>query len=430
MSIGGAHIDIRRNGEEGVALILVLMLILLLSVVVAEFSYEAQVEASLSGGHGNEFSAYIAAKSAVAAGFAALHSDLLMGQADQMQRQGSKIAQSIANKDKTGSQEQLEQYDGCTDAWYYHEPMPDLNGAGGNFWISDECGKLNLNAIVDSQGKVNDLMVETLKILFRNMQADETAVDAIVEHILPGASTLAGGDTANTDTGTNKDTKTDANEHTNANANADQQMYDPRNLFNSVEELLFVPGITPEMYFDLNQPQQEQESGLFGDQAQPSLSLSDLLTVHGDPSGAFNVNTVQAPLLEALMEASGVGSPGDAQQMVSDLRMEPARSTQELAERFGLDAQQLKSVQCKSNFYRIQGDGWVENTMVRIETFVFRNEEQIMASMDQYGLSSSGNYQNKKQGQQQSKSSFNTSNSANSMATPEAFKILDWRVIR
>ena len=39
----------RRGGQEGVALMVVLLFIVLLAVIVAEYAYEMQVEASLAG---------------------------------------------------------------------------------------------------------------------------------------------------------------------------------------------------------------------------------------------------------------------------------------------------------------------------------------------------------------------------------------------
>lgn len=415
--------NIRRDGEEGVALILVLMLILLLSVIVAEFSYEAQVEASLSGGNGSEFAAYLAAKSAVAAGFAALHEDTLMGQMDNYGYGGAGATRGTTGRSGIAA-DQLEPYDGCNEAWYFHEPLPPMNGAEGNFWISDESGKLNINALVDRQGRVNEIMAETLRYLLRNMQADETIVEAVEEHLLPGSSTLAGGDAAVLAGGADKDRNKDIDDETNGNMNAQGFIEDPRRLFTSVEEMLLIPGVTPQLYFDLNEPEQQQQGDLFGEQAEPHLSFPDLFTVHGDPSGGININTVQVPLLEALIEASGIGSPGEAPQMVSELRMDPARTPEELAERFGLDAQQLRSLKFTSSFFRIQGDGWVENTMVRIETFVVRNEEQILAGVD---LRSGLDIDKKRT--EKTNVRFN-SNNANDPGQMEAFKILDWRVIR
>ena len=60
--------DNSLKDERGVALLVVLIFIMLLAVLVVEFSYETQVEASLVENRSNELQVYLAAKSGVAAG--------------------------------------------------------------------------------------------------------------------------------------------------------------------------------------------------------------------------------------------------------------------------------------------------------------------------------------------------------------------------
>lgn len=415
-----------RRGEDGVALILVLMLIVLLGVIVAEFGYEAQVEASLTADAGRSFSAYVAAKSAVAAGLGALHGDLLqqqmMGQVNQnIQNVKNAINQRLNQKDKqnanSGNQNQdaygeggMDNYDGCTDLWYNPPAIPPIGEAEATCWVTDECGKLNLNALVDMEGQVNEFLAETLRVLLRNCDADEAIVDSIIEWLTPGE--LAGASSIDTSYGAK---------------------HGP---MDSIEELLLVPGITPALYFDLNED--EPDAGLFSEDAPPKFSLPDLLTVRGDPTGVININTVQAPLLEAIMEAAGGASVGDAAQLVEELRVEPARSVQELSSRFGVDLQEANNIDVKSNFFRIQGDGRAETTFVRIEAYVFRNPEQMMEDgtiqggrNDQSGRNNQGNQQKPpaEQGEKQGDSEQGgRQNQQGGMLEP--FKILDWRVIR
>jgi len=413
-----------RRNDDGVALILVLMLIVLLGVIVAEFGYESQVEASLTADAGRSFAAYVAAKSAVAAGFGALHGDLLqqqmMGEVNQNIRNVKEtINRATQKNNKNGEQPGqqdpygeggMENYDGCTDLWYNPPAIPPIGEAEATCWVTDECGKLNLNALVDIEGKVNEFLAETLRVLFRNCDADEAIVDSIIEWLTPGE--LAGGGSFDTSYGAK---------------------HGP---MDSIEELLLVPGITPALYFDLNED--EPDTGLFSEEAPPHWGLPDLLTVRGDPTGVININTIQAPLLEALMEAAGGASVGDAVQLVEELRMEPVRSVQELSSRFGVDLQEANNIDVKSNFFRIQGDGRAENTFVRIEAYVFRNPEQMMED----GTYDNGRNQSGKEGKQPPKQPKPESGGDTGGDTEtggrqdqqggmlEPFKILDWRVIR
>ena len=69
---------------------------------------------------------------------------------------------------------------------------------------------------------------------------------------------------------------------------------------NSIEELLLIVGVTPELYFDLNRDPAERET-LAEDEVW--LSLPDVLTVNGDPKGRLNVNTAQRLVLEVVARA-------------------------------------------------------------------------------------------------------------------------------
>ena len=67
----------------------------------------------------------------------------------------------------------------------------------------------------------------------------------------------------------------------------------------SIEELLLIKGITPELYF--------------GDEANGQLPLSEFLTVHGEWRGALNINSAQDIVVQSVMQGmSQTGTGGTA----------------------------------------------------------------------------------------------------------------------
>ena len=67
----------KRN--EGVALVLALLFVVLLTVIVVEFMYEMQVDATLIEHHTSNTVAYMASKSSIALSMSILAADLLFG---------------------------------------------------------------------------------------------------------------------------------------------------------------------------------------------------------------------------------------------------------------------------------------------------------------------------------------------------------------
>ena len=152
----------------------------------------------------------------------------------------------------------------------------------------------------------------------------------------------------------------------------------------SIEELLLLPGITPEVFF--------------GDDAEfDVLPLNELLTVHGHPEGRVNINTAPFEVLEAMFAADG-RDPAPSQKADEVLRrleeVGPYRSVNELradailAEvppppppRQGDVANEQQPppppppdlFDVASEVFRIQGDGQSNEAQVRVEAFIWRD---------------------------------------------------------
>ena len=135
----------KRN--EGVALILTLLFVVLLTVLVVEFAYEAQVEASYSMNSGNDYQARLAARSAVYKGISILEAARLQAELAASQGTGTPTSTS-ANNNNNANQNSGVQVDSRLSAWAQPGTFEPLNDAVMRTTITDEFGKINLNALV------------------------------------------------------------------------------------------------------------------------------------------------------------------------------------------------------------------------------------------------------------------------------------------
>lgn len=380
MTVRSPHRKPKGGNEEGVALMTVLLFVVLLSAIVIEYGYETQVDASLMSNSRAEFEAYVAAKSAVASGMGALQLDLLQGQMGG-------TATSSTTRGNAASQTGLQpDVDGFLDVWYEGVPRAPINDAEMQGTIVDEFGKLNLNALVGPEGQPNELLVDALHALFEYLQVEEDPTEAIIDWVDPDQDAQANG--AESDYYEGLETP-----------------YSCRDgMMTSIEELLLIKGITPELYFDLNQDPAEREQ-MIADGNRPA-SLSDLLTVHGHPQGMLNVNTAHPELLMGLADWAGI-QPDRLEQFLQMRIDQPAQTPQEAAEALAPSEDAVKqSFTVSSNCFRIQGDGMSGRAMVRIEAFVGRAPSEALAQVG-VGGGSSGRDQGL-----------------------EVLRVLDWRVIR
>jgi hypothetical protein len=150
----------------------------------------------------------------------------------------------------------------------------------------------------------------------------------------------------------------------------------------AVEELLLIPGITPDVYF--------------GDPLAEQVPLSELLTVHGDRLGKINLNSAHWELLDALGLA--IGQSGLADLVISEREgTGPFLSEDDYVNRGilprdppemetptpGEDGQPtipvLRTVPATvvSQSFRLRGHGISGSIKVRIEAFVWRDTEGL-----------------------------------------------------
>ena len=333
-----------RCPERGAALVLVLLFVVLLTVLVVEHAYEIRVEASFVENNISLFEAQIAARSAVAYGYSLLAADL-----EEMAVGGHQ-----------------ERFDSLLNLWAEGLPYQQINDSIMQCRIQDEYGKLNLNALLrPTDNEENEYVVEAFRILIERRGGDPNIVDAILDWIDLDDEVRPGG--AEADYYTTLDPP-----------------YGCKNgPMSSVEELLLVAGMTPELFF--GDPQNIEEFP----------PLTELLTVHGDPLGRINVNTAPYPVLEAMADA--VGQSGVSQMALTwQENGDPVTSRSDAEARGLLDPRedsrgrpgQARPAERKpevwlwsSDVFQIEGMGMHENAMVRIQAFVWRASGQESAEL-------------------------------------------------
>lgn len=346
---------VRRNrNDEGVALLLALLFIALLTVLVVEYAYETQVDIALVEANLTDYQALIAAKSAIAVGRSLLTADLLAPPGTAAEDRGG-VSSSTARSSGSdsgageGGTQGGAQYDSLDEAWAYGVPFERLNNATMQCSIDDEFGKININALVDPRRQEpNETLEQALRFLFEQRGAEEDPTDAIIDWIDADDDPRPEG----------------------AEAEFYQSLATPypcKNApMNSVEELLLVRGMTPELYF--GRPDEQQ------------LPLSELLTVHGHRNGRINVNTAEPEVLTAIGEALGI--PGLGEIVVEERQRLPFQSNQDLVQRGVLPPQQPsgdasarrpRPFTVTSTSFRLHGNGLCGNSRVRIEAFLARD---------------------------------------------------------
>ncbi|HOV61555.1 MAG TPA: type II secretion system minor pseudopilin GspK [Candidatus Hydrogenedentes bacterium] len=385
----------RFRPDAGVALLVALVFVALLSALVFGFFYDMEVSASSAYAKGDDFLALLAAKSAVAQAMGLLADDL-------------------AEVENSG----MPAYDSELDTWSQGIPTTDLNDAKMRATISDEYGKINLNALFLKQGDQlvrNEQLVQALRDFFalRTAGDQKDPTDAILDWL--------------------DYDDMDAEEPEGAENSYYMGLPNPYPCKNgpmdSIEELLLIKGITPELYF--------------GDPEQKQLPLSEYLTVHGDWRGRVNVNTAREEVIAAIVGAyTGTQDLGIGQQIYDEARMNPFEDLSRLSqflpppatppasqqrpartadgrrvdprelERQRQVGQMQRMFRVDSYVFRIQGDGMKGDTITRIEAYVFRvplDPRELEEYAANFGSILEGTAE---------------------PVPPEAFRVLDWRIIK
>ena len=411
---------VRRGGEEGVALIVVLVMVVLLTVLIVEFSYDTQVDASFAANSGDDFQAYIGAKSAVAQALGVLTEDAFAQLLEQDVPSGTGF-QNLGNMDSV------------MEAWSTEGvPLGQVNEAAIRATISDEYGKINLNALFDINARLqnpdaepvpNEAVMSMLLNFFIIYDA-ESEFEVPPEELVAAIMDWIDEDDDYTDYIGAEGAESDYYE-------ASEIPYPAKNgQMDSIEELLLIRGFTPGVYF--------------GDPEKEQLPLTEYLTVHGNPTGAINLNTAHPYVLDAagvaLQETGQVQMQGNLSEAVLNVRyaeggfmavtdleahqivtaVQPIQPNQPSPGGPQPGGPLLALLEARftvtGDTYRILADAIAGETKVRIQAYVYRNPFFFgQVAQDPSGATSfEGQIENE----------FG-------LAIPEEpYRILEWKVIR
>lgn len=405
------RLRIEHRGDEGVALLLALVFIVLLAAIVADFTYRIQVDATMVQSSNSNYEALLAAKSGVATALSVLHAD------------------RIGNLLDMEEQVTAGMYDSLDEPWAKGGELTSFNDDVVSMEIEDEYSKINLNALIyeanaggEAVEQVHPVLQMVVSEIFRvDLEYEVDPTDMILDWL-------------------------DADDTPRPNG-AESDYYeslDPpfsckNGPMDSIEELLLLPGITPEKYFGLPDPDEEPELTDEGEVVAPT-PLSDIFTVHGHPEGRLNINTTSSSLVELVLMSSDSLFPGfvstditayenqmsgefpffDTENQLVQAGYLPSRVAQQGGQGTGNandsgvvvnndddndgenptpENQALMPppmFTVESNVFRIQSDGMSNQTSVRVEVYAFRDPSD-------------------KQG---------------GASEPQLFRILDWRVVQ
>lgn len=291
------------KNQHGFALLLSLLIMLLLVVIIMELNFQARADLRAAGNFRDDLKAFYLARSAVAAGEAILKEDL-----------------RISNK-----------YDGLDELWAYpvpEYPLGDGTLAGG---ITDEQGKININSLLETGGKVSkeSPRKKQLQLLFEHLQLKPELVDPIVDWI---------------------DSNSEPEQH-GAEADFYQQMTPSYSIkdgpLDTLQELHMIKGISDEVY----------------------NKISPYLTVYGD--GKINVNTADILVIRSLAE----GIEETIARRIVDGR--PYQDRNKYKENVADESVKTKLlgvnwIETRSNVFSILAEGRVQNTRKIVRAVVDR----------------------------------------------------------
>lgn len=243
------------KNSRGVALVMVLWVVTILSVVVLEFCYAMRTEVNITRNYQEELRLYAAAQGSAQRAIA----ELILKHDPRMQQLR-----------KTAKEEEIppENREWVTDGREYRFPF---EGAEGVVRVLGEAGKVNINRVSDA----------TLRKIMNTLGLEGEARDIAVDSILDWRD---------------PDDFIRVNGAENEYYQSLKEPYDCKNgNFDSVEELLLVRGITPELFYGKKIKAKEGEAREEG-----AVALRDLFSIYA-AGEQIDINSASLPALRVIL---------------------------------------------------------------------------------------------------------------------------------
>lgn len=356
----------RTSEKRGVVLLVTLWIAVVLSIIAYSMTFQVRLEMKLAKQFRQNAQAEALARAGIAKGIADLKNDLLLD-----------------------TSEGGERLDGEGDVWANPNDKFDVELGNGLYsvLVVDQNSKININS-------AHPLVLKEILIALGVDEDDvENIADAIVDWRDPDDQQIGGkGQRENSfysslirENNDDKDLPDDE----------DVDIYHCKNdLFSSVEELLDVYGVTPEIFYGYDP--EKQLSVMLGEEdkderAASPVGLRDFVTVLNDD--ALNINTAPLEVLTAIIAASGIpnsDAKGLADEIIryrrknrrKDFDNEQAfRSWRQLAEVDGFSqtsVRQIYTIQrltTVSSIFEILSVGEIDDVNNRVKIYVGRTIE-------------------------------------------------------
>ncbi len=299
---------LRRTPRRAVVLILVLWIVIVLTIMAYSLLFETTTEATVTGTRKRQLQAEMLARAGVAKAIVDLRNDIMFSTSDDVPR-----------------------FDAEGDVWARPEEGKDevVLGNNDNAFFSvrvyDEEGLFNLNRMTAS----NMLLLQTIIERIGYDEEDAEIVAAAIVDWRDSDTTPALANAPHNDEGMAYAMirLEDLGQRARVREEEIQPLVFRNENYLSVDELLEVYGVTPDLYFGPGTPEAEWYNARLGgpegerfhiddrarrrrpaDEERP-LGLRDYFTIHG--RGRLNINTAPHHVLSALAEAGG-DTNGDA----------------------------------------------------------------------------------------------------------------------
>ncbi len=243
------------SNRRGVALVMVLWVVTILSVVVLEFCFAMRTEVNITRNYQEDLRLYAAAQGTVQRAIA----ELILKQDPRMQQLRKTLKEGeIPPENK----------EWVTDGREYRFPF---EGAEGVVRVLGEGGKVNINSVSDS------MLRKIMNSLGLEGEARDIAVDSILDWRDP-------------------DDFIRVNGAENEYYHSLKEPYDCKNgNFDSVEELLLVRGITPELFYGKKVKEKEGE-----ERKDEPVALKDIFSIYA-AGEQIDINSASLPVLRVVL---------------------------------------------------------------------------------------------------------------------------------
>jgi len=251
-------------------------------------------------------------------------------QATRMAQSGVEEAMGLLKNDDPA-------YDGKTDKWALSFPVIDVGNEEVQIAIVDDDSKVNINALVDKDGKINADIKERLGKLIERLGGKPDLVNAVIDWIDADANI--------TEPGGAEDGEYRALGYPAKNAPID-----------TIDELLLIRGFEKELV---------NEKG-----------LQNFITV-APTDGKLNINTAPIEVLQDLGFREGL-----IQEIVNARDIEPFRQLGDVWSVLGVDSKSLppgidQKIKVSSSIFTVQSSCTIKKVTKRIQATLQRDKEGI-----------------------------------------------------